>query len=63
MSSSMQLAKDCLEREGGGTQMEAMERFAQYIDNSKFDWSVSEPEQEIDNNQFPSFFFLHHSFK
>lgn len=36
MSSSMQLAKDCLDRDGGGTQIEAMERFAQYIDNSKF---------------------------
>lgn len=45
MSSSMQLAKDCLEHEGnsgGGTAgaqnppMEGLERFAQIIDNGKY---------------------------
>lgn len=44
MSSSMQLAKDCLEHEGIGdgstagaqnTPMEGLERFAQVIDNGK----------------------------
>lgn len=39
MSSSMQLARDCLEREGGPTvqnaPMEGLERFAQIIDNSE----------------------------
>lgn len=39
MSSSMQLAKDCLEQENGSSSsnqpMEGLERFAQIIDNGK----------------------------
>lgn len=44
MSSSMQLAQECLEKEGGVTisaqtshVMDGLERFAQTIDNGKFD--------------------------
>lgn len=44
MSSSMQLAKDCLERDREGVSqnapMEGLECFAQAIDNGKYIWTI-----------------------
>lgn len=61
MSSSMQLARDCLEREGGAnTQnapMEGLERFAQIIDNSKNFFN------NIIEEIFSTFFFVIYSTK
>lgn len=47
MSSSMQLAQECLEKNedeeaaaASNTPMEGLEKFAQTIDNSKFRWGI-----------------------